>query len=398
MRPFQAWLRRADPRARALILPDASVLSFGDLARMPVRSGLHVPAAHATTIAPALAASAAGGGTIFPLSPGLDDEHRQRLVKLAEEAATPSLALVIATSGSEGTPKAVRLPWRAVAAAARMSGRAVDLRPGDVWLACLPLHHIGGAMIPYRCWRAGATALIHEGFDAEAVMRDLYDHQVSHVSLVPPMLARLLDLGAPPPSLRCAIVGGAALAEALLTRARAAGWPVTRSYGMTETCAMAALDGRPLPGVCVRAAESGVLEIASPALMAGYLGQPDSGPWFATRDLGAVAADGRVTVTGRADDILVTGGVNVHPLDVEARLAACPGVREAGVTGIADPLWGDVIAAVYEGDVHETTVESWCRAHFFGPRRPRRFLRVERLPRTASGKLDRRGLAELIST
>lgn len=398
MRPFQAWLRRADARAPALILPDAAVLSFGDLARMPGRSGLQVPTEDAATTALALAASAVGGGTIFPLPPGLDDGHRQRLIELAGEAATPSLALVIATSGSEGTPKAVRLPWRAVAAAARMSGRATDLRPGDAWLACLPLHHIGGAMIPYRCWRAGATALIHEGFDAEAVMRDLRDHRVSHVSLVPPMLARLLDLGAPPPSLRHAIVGGAALAEALLTRARAAGWPVATSYGMTETCAMATLDGRPLPGVRVRVAESGVLEIASPARMAGYLGQPDSGEWFATRDLGAIGTDGRLTVTGRADDMLISGGVNVHPLDVEARLAACPGVREAGVTRVADPIWGDVIAAVYEGDVHEAEVESWCRAHLPGPRRPRRFLRVDHLPRTASGKLDRRGLAGLIST
>ena len=397
MRPFQAWLRHADPRARALILPDASVLSFGDLARVPGRSGLHVPVEDATTIALAFAASAVGGGTAFPLPTGLDDEHRQRLLDLAEEAATPSLALIIATSGSEGTPKAVRLPWRAVAAAALMSGRALDLRPGDVWLACLPLRHIGGAMIPYRCWRAGATALIHEGFDVEAVMRDLHDRRVSHVSLVPPMLARLLDLGAPPSSLRHAIVGGAALTEALLGRARAADWPVATSYGMTETCAMAALDGHPLPGVRMRVGESGTIEIASPARMAGYLGQPDSGDWFATRDLGAMAADGRVTVTGRADEMLVTGGANVHPIEVEARLAACPGIREAGVTGLADPVWGDIIAAVYEGDAHEAAVESWCRAHLSGPRRPRRFLRVDRLPRTASGKLDRRQLARLAS-
>lgn len=398
MRPFQAWLRRADARARALILPDASVLSFGDLVRMRGRSGLRAPAADAATTALALATSAVGGGTIFPLPPGLDGEHRQRLIELAEEAANPSLALIIATSGSEGMPKAVRLPWRAVAAAARMSGRALGPRPGDAWLACLPLHHIGGAMIPYRCWRAGATALIHEGFDAEAVMRDLHRYHVTHVSLVPPMLARLLDLGVPPPSLRHAIVGGAAINGPLLDRARAAGWPVVSSYGMTETCATATLDGRPLPGVRVRVAESGVLEIASAALIAGYLGQPDVGEWFTTRDLGVIESDGRVTVTGRADDMLVSAGVNVHPLEVEARLAACPGIREAGVTGVADPVWGDVIAAVYEGEAHEATVESWCRAHLPGPRRPRRFLRVERLPRTASGKLDRRLLPTLIPT
>lgn len=410
MRLLPAWFRRADPDSLALVLPDRN-LRYREAFALPGRSGLVATEGRAALQALDFLAAGLGGGTVFPLPPGLAPEHRQRLLALAEAAAAPRLALIIATSGSEGAPKGVRLPWRAVAAAARLGAAALDLKPGDAWLACLPLHHVGGAMILHRCWRAGATAVVHEGFDAQAVLRDLRDRRISHVSLVPAMLARLLEAGEPPPlTLRVALVGGAALAQALFDRAAALGWPVCPTYGMSETCAQATVRrrpapgewregdvGRPLPGVRVRVAAAGTLEIATPARMAGYLGQPDAGEWISTRDLGAVGADGVVRVGGRADDMLVSAGVNVHPLEVEHRLAACPGVREAGVAGLPDPVWGDVIAAAYEGEAAEAAVDAWCREHLPAARRPRRILRVARLPRTASGKLDRRALATLVA-
>ncbi len=409
MIPFNAWLRRADPDAAALILPHRG-LSYGDMLALPGAAGLRVLEGDAATLALGLVTSALGGGTAFPLPPDLDAAHRERLLALAAAAASPRLALIVATSGSEGAPKGVRLPWRAVAAAARMSARALDLRARDAWLACMPLHHVGGAMILYRCLRAGATAVIHEGFDAATVVRDLSRRRITHLSLVPPMLARLLDFGVrPPTTLRCVLVGGAALSLPLFRRAVAAGWPVCPTYGMTESCAQATVSlrpnadawqegdvGAPLPGVRFDTAADGTLRVATPARMAGYLGEADAASeWLLTRDLGWVDAAGTVHVAGRADDMLVSAGVNVHPLDVESRLAGCPGVREAGVTGLADPVWGDVIAAAYEGEVAEAELEEWCRAQLPAARRPRRFLRVDALPRTASGKLDRRALPGL---
>ncbi len=406
MQILQAWLRRAPSRATALVFPDGASATFGDLAGMAGRGvapGLQAfEARDAATLARGMVLAGLEGGTAFPLPPGLDAARRDRLLALAQAAAHPSLALIIATSGSTGDAKGVRLPWRAVAAASRMSARSLNLRPGDAWLACLPLHHVGGAMILYRCLRAGATAVVHEGFDVAAVARDLTARRITHVSLVPPMLAQLLDAAVPPaPTLRCVLVGGAALHEGLFDRARAAGWPVRTTWGMSETCATAAVDGHPLPGVKVRLSAAGTLEVASPARMAGYLGQPDAGPaaegWLATSDLGAIDAAGRIRILGRADDVLVSAGVNVHPLEVEAHLAACPGVREAGVTGLTDPVWGAVIACAYEGEAGEAALDDWCRAHLSSARRPRRFLRVARLPRTASGKLDRRALSGLWS-
>jgi len=406
--PFPAWLRRARRDAAALILPHRG-LSYGDLLALPGEAGLRVFEGDASVLALGLVTSALGGGTAFPLPPGLADAHRERLLALAAAAASPRLALIIATSGSEGAPKGVRLPWRAVAAASRMSARSLGLHAGDAWLACMPLHHVGGAMIVYRCLRAGATAVVHEGFDAATVACDLVRRRITHLSLVPPMLARLLDAGTQPsPSLRCVLVGGAALSLPLFRRAVAAGWPVCPTYGMTESCAQATVCwrpsaeawqegnvGMPLPGVRIAAGADGRLRIATPARMAGYLGESAAPQWLQTSDLGWCDDGGRVHVAGRADDMLVSAGVNVHPLEVESRLAGCPGVREAGVLGLADAVWGDVIAVAYEGAIAEADLEDWCRAQLPAARRPRRFLRVDALPRTPSGKLDRRALGDL---
>lgn len=409
MLPIHTWLGRADPRASALILPNGHALSFGDLAGWEGHSGLHLLEGGAAALAQGMITAAVGKGTAFPLAPDLDPLHRQSLVGLAEQAAHPDLALIVATSGSSGNPKGVRLPWRAIASASRLAMKALELAQGDAWLACLPLYHVGGAMILYRCLRAGATAVVHEGFNPETLGRDLLARRITHLSLVPPMLARLLDTDVlPSPALRCVLVGGAALTQTLFRRARAAGWPVCPTYGMTETCALAAVNLRPdadweegdvgsfLPGVRHALAENGALRIATPARMAGYLGDANSVPeWIETHDLAQVDAAGRLHLLGRSDDILVSAGVNVHPIEVESRLAACPGLRDAGVLGFSDPIWGSVIACVYEGDLAEDAAEAWCRCHLPSSRRPRRFLRVEHLPRTASGKLDRRALPVL---
>lgn len=392
------WLSRAAADQPALILPDGATLRYGDLAKQAGKTGLQAIDGDAGTLARGLIGTALGGGTAFPLPPTLDASHRDRLIRLARGATDPKLALIIATSGSTGEPKAVKLSWRAIAAGARISARAVDLCPGDAWLVCLPLFFVGGAMILYRTLRAGATVVVQEGFDVARVADALVAQRITHLSLVPAMLAKLIECAMPPaPSLKCVLVGGQALSPTLAEKALAAGWPLRLSYGMTETCATALIDGRPLPGVRVRLSAAGTLEIATPARMKGYLGGSPSGEWLTTQDLAQIDPDGRVTILGRADEMLISGGVNLHPLEIEATLSRCPGVREAGVTGLPDPLWGDLIACAYEGEAQEDAVADWCRACLPSSRRPRRLLRVPRLPRLPSGKLDRRALRRLWS-
>lgn len=327
-----------------------------------------------------------------------------------EQANAP--ALIIGTSGSEGSPKAVVLAHGALIAAAHASAATLPLPAGAVWLDCLPLHHIGGLSILWRCFAAGAAVRLHDGFDAAAVWRDIANGNACHVSLVPAMLARLLDVAdaPPPPTLRGVLIGGAALSRPLWERAMQAGWPLFISYGMSETAAQIAtlpptdawhegLVGHPLPGTDVAIDSDGRVQIRSPQLMLGYLGETDSAiddGWLRSGDLGRLDADGRLTILGRADDVFISAGVNIHPQEVEAQLAACPGIRDVAVTATHDPVWGDALAALLVGSAEPDAVREWSRTHLPSALRPRRFQRVTALPRNAMGKLERRALPALL--
>lgn len=323
-------------------------------------------------------------------------------------------ALIIATSGSEGPPKAVVLSHANLDAAAAASNERLPLAPGDVWLDCLPLFHVGGMAILHRAFRAGTAVLLADGGDAQAVWRGLFEPGVTHVSLVPAMLARLLEVsdGPPPSSLRFALIGGAALSRPLFEQARARGWPLCPSYGLSECAAQVATlvrpdtwregaVGRPLSGFDVRIGADRRIALRGPQRMLGYLeaGRPRPGPtdgWFVTSDLGEMDADGSLTVLGRADDMFVSGGENVHPVRVESCLAACPGVADVAVTALPDLVWGDRLVALVVGEAEPETVRQWGCLRLASAERPREVLRVERLPRNLLGKLERALLPALV--
>jgi len=329
------------------------------------------------------------------------------------DGATPpalDTALIISTSGSEGQPKAVMLSNGNLDAAARASNERLPLGPGDIWLACLPLYHIGGQSILWRCAQAGATVLLHDGFDAPAVVADMAQRPVTHISLVPAMLARLLEIGArPPPTLRHAIIGGAALSLALYDQASQAGWPLNPSYGMSETAAQIAtwtpadgpwhqgLVGHALGRNQLSVAEDGRIRVRGPQVMSGYLGANGNkqNAWLSSGDLGKIDENGRLTITGRADDMLISGGRNVHPTEVESSLAACPGIRDVAVTGQSDARWGDLVVALVVGDASAEEIADWSRAHLPSAARPRRIIHLASLPRSAAGKLERSALRRL---
>ena len=320
------------------------------------------------------------------------------------------VALIIATSGSEGKPRAVLLGNAQLDAAAAASNERLPLHPGDLWLNCLPLYHIGGQSILWRCARAGATVQLHDGFDTTQVAADLAAQPITHISLVPAMLARLLNLGTKPPaSLRVALIGGAALSRTLYDRAVTAGWPLYPSYGMSETAAQFAtfdpadgawyegLVGRPMPGHDIRIGADGRLQVRGPQVMRSYLDGSgiDADGWLTTGDLGRIDAAGRLTILGRADDMLISGGRNVHPQEIESCLGACPGVLDVAVTGRPDPIWGDLIVALVVGPVAPKDLLAHARRHLPSAALPRKIHTVERLPRNATGKLERAALRRL---
>ncbi len=376
------------------------------------------------------------GAALFPFRSGQDSEELRSLAKLAgvewvwesgsgrllrtdigvpmcSDLASAPIALLIRTSGSKGTPKAAMLTSENLLASASRVNVRLGLGQDDIWLCCLRSSHIGGISIGYRCALAGATLLLHEGFDVLAVRHDLDVRSVTHLSLVPPMLARLLDLNPTPPrSLRVLLVGGQALSPSLVQRAVAFGWPLHVTYGMTETASqiattkrLTASDRNPgdvgdlLPEVRVDVQDCGCpprpLRVCGPIVMAGYANPErrvgvglDQG-WFQSADLACLAPYGRLRILGRADDVLVIGGQNVSLVKVERILDEAPGVREILVVGIADPVWGHRLVAVFSGEAKEGVLASWCGERLRGPECPRSFLRLGQLPLLDSGKHDR---------
>lgn len=395
-------------------------------------------AATAPDLALAAVACSAAGTALLPLDPLTATAVWPRLQELAggrlQRLCAPpgewprdrglsaravdhdDLALVIASSGSEGEPKAVMLTAGNLAAAVAASQQRLPLAAGDTWLGCLPLHHVGGISLLHRCFKAGATLLLHNGFAAPQVWRDINEQAVTHISLVPVMLARLLDVaaGIPPPiNLRHALIGGGPLSRSLCERALATGWPIRPSWGLSESTAQAAtllsperewrpgLVGAPLPGLAARIAADGRICLRGAQVMAGYL-NPERRPglglvdgWLVTGDLGEIDAAGRLTILGRADDLLVSGGVNVHPAGIEDCLAGCPGVSDVAVTATADPEWGDSLLALVVGQPDLQRLHDWSRQHLPAASRPRRFRCVDRLPRNGMGKLERAVLRRL---
>ena len=393
------------PDRPALIASDRQ-WSFADLAieRTPADGAPLVRSGRSLELALDAYRCSADRRAFFPLPP-------ERPAPLL--AACPAdTALLVSTSGSEGRPRTVLLGNAQLDAAAAAANACLDLRAGDLWLNSLPLYHIGGQSILWRCARVGATVLLHEGFDVQAIAADLHARPVTHISLVPAMLARLLDHGiVPPATLRAVLIGGAALSAPLHRRATGAGWPLFVSYGMSETAALVAafgpndgpwregLVGRPMPGHAVRIAADGRIRIRGPQIMAGYLepgvGGPDADGWLTTGDLGEIDDSGCLTVLGRADDMLISGGRNIHPQEIESCLAGCPGIVDVAVTGQPDPVWGDLVVALVVGNVADEALIAHARRHLPSAAVPRRVRQLDRLPRNAAGKLERSALRRL---
>jgi O-succinylbenzoic acid--CoA ligase len=328
-----------------------------------------------------------------------------RAVLRAEVPLEDGADLVVVTSGSTGTGRGVLLAAAAVRASAGATlGRLGG--PGS-WLLALPVSAIAGLQVLCRSEVAGRQAVaLGRGEDLTAAVARMPAGDRRYTALVPTQLVRFLD--AEPDALRsfdAVLVGGAATDQALLARARSEGVRVVTTYGMTETAGGCVYDGDPLDGVRVRATDSGV-ELAGPVLASGYRLDPAAtaaafdGGWFRTRDAGELDDEGRLTVLGRLDDVLISGGVNVAPAAVEAVLREHAGIADAVVVGRPDREWGQrvVAAVVPSGDLAPDLAElrRWVGDRLGAPAAPRQLHVLAAVPTLHTGKPDRRAVAALI--
>ncbi|MBA2337450.1 MAG: AMP-binding protein [Acidimicrobiia bacterium] len=323
----------------------------------------------------------------------------------------------VATSGSSGVPKPVRLTATNVAAAVAASRRRLGNGAGDRWLLTLPLHHVGGLSVLWRSAEAGGAVVVQAPFRAEAVAALLAGGEATIASLVPTMLARVLDAHPGPyPEVRAVLVGGAPASTGLLRRALGAGLPVLATYGSTETCSQIATVapgeqpgamgtvGRPLDGLAVTVdappGETGEIVVDGDAVSPGYGMAPARRGPLHTGDLGRFDGGGRLIVVGRAGTMIRTGGEDVAPERVEQALVDGESVRAAAVVGIPDEYWGQLVAAVVvPGDRHDPAGdERRLRATLAPHEVPKRWLVVAALPLLDNGKVDRDRAAALVTS
>ena len=402
--PIDPWLPRAaaqHPSRVAIEAPEGS-LTYAELlerARLDVAPGSRVALAlpPGLDFAVALHACLLARAAAVPVDPRLGAADQAALLASADLVVDGPLpaggapqpvvaprdgdtALVVHTSGTTAAPRVVELSFGNIQANALGSAVALGLDPDERWLCPLPLSHVGGLMVLLRSAVYGTRAVID---GAERAGAD----DITVVSLVPTQLRRLLDAGARPGArLRVVLLGGAAATPDLLEEARAAGWPVRATYGLTQACSQVAVDGRPLPGLAVTLADDGEILVEGPTIAGGGI--------LHTGDLGRFAEDGRLEIVGRKSDTIVSGGENVAPAEVEAALLAHPAVADAGVFGRPDPDWGEAVTAsvVLRAPADPQELREWVAGRLARYKVPKAIEAVSELPRNRSGKLLRREL------
>jgi O-succinylbenzoic acid--CoA ligase len=432
--PTFVALIHAAPRAGAVLLPLNTRLSAPELAWQLADAGAHLLIYDA--------AGAAMADQLGALLPSLRlvraEPHTPGRAPLLDELPEAELAphptinlaadhTLIYTSGTTGRPKGALLTsgnhwWSAVGSALNLG-----LHAQDRWMAPLPLFHVGGLAIALRCAIYGIPVVLPDSSDAAALNRALELHQVSIVSVVAALLQRMLDQRGQrpfPPSLRCVLLGGGPAPRPLLERCAALAVPVVQTYGLTEAASqvvtlapadalrklgssgmpllpnqiqIALEDGRPAP-----AGQVGEILVRGPSVMRGYLNAPEASAralrdgWLHTGDLGYCDGEGYLYVVDRRDDLIISGGENIYPAEVEEVLLAHPAVAEAGVVGVPDAQWGQVPVACVVlrpgAGASGEELTAFCAARLARYKIPRRIAFYPSLPRNSSGKLMRRRL------
>ena len=294
------------------------------------------------------------------------------------EPVEPGDALVIATSGSSGPPKAAVLTHAAVEASARATSERLQVTDNDHWLACLPLAHVGGLSVITRSLITGTTLTVIDGFDTDVVSAS----EATLVSLVSTALQRI-----DPSLFRAIVLGGA--------RPPADRPPhCIATYGLTETGSGVVYNGKPLNSVEIEIRD-GEVHVRGPMLLRCYRDGTSpltSDGWLPTGDLGFLRDDGSLHVEGRRGDVINTGGEKVWPDDVERQLIQHPDIHDVAVTGLPDNEWGQIVAAFVVSsrpNLSLDEIRAHCRAQLPGYALPKQLELVEAIPRTALGKVRR---------
>jgi len=420
-RPEFVALAHAAPRASMTLVPLNTRLAAPELAWQIADSGAHLLIYDADTAALAEMAlkQAADADSVAAVDIASLHERSAAAAEVCAPIDLSDVYTVVYTSGTTGRPKGALLTygnywWSAVGSALNLGNHI-----GDRWLAVLPLFHVGGLSILVRAAIYGIPAVLHSSFDPVAVNRAIDEDGVTIISVVSTMLQRMLDDRGDrsyPAALRCVLLGGGPAPRRLLEACAARGVPVVQTYGLTETASQVATlapadalrklgsAGQPLLPTELRIVSAGATDVGEilvrgPTVMRGYINRPEETAqmlrdgWLHTGDLGYLDAEGYLYVVSRRHDLIISGGENIYPAEVEAVLLAHPAVEEAAVVGLPDARWGHVPAAAVKlrGGMAASDAEliDFCRERLAGYKVPKLVRFAATLPRNAAGKLLR---------
>lgn len=317
------------------------------------------------------------------------------------------------TSGTTGRPKAVEQTMLNHFSSAMNAARHTGSYPDDRFLVVTPLFHMSGLAVVYRSVIYGIPLILEPHFSPNKTITWIQTEHITHISLVSVMLDRLLEAGLRRFDLRVVLTGGGPVPLPILTRALDRGIPVMQTYGMTETASQVATllpeeairkigsAGKAIAPTEIRINRYQEIEVKGPTVMNGYFANPEATAaaftadgYLKTGDLGRIDADGYLYVLDRRSDLIISGGENIYPAEVEAALLSISGITEAGVVGRFDPVWGQVPVAFIVSTLSETDVRQEMERLLAKYKCPVSYFYRDTLPRNANGKLIRRQLKE----
>lgn len=346
------------------------------------------------------------------------------LIQLSNEWNLQQTVSIMYTSGTTGFPKGVRQTLQNHQASAINSVLNIGMLPDDAWLCMVPIFHISGFSMLMKSLLYGNTVVLYEKFDEDVAVHHIIDGSVTHMSVVGVTLGRILTKlekinHKPHPRFRLMLAGGSSIPANYLERAMHLDLKVAQTYGMTETSSQTATlssedairklgsAGKPLffnevkINNANKSCEEGEILIRGPHVTPGYIGRfaeksATQDGWLMSGDIGYFDEEGYLYIVDRRSDLIISGGENIYPAQIENVLLKHPQVKEAGVCGIEDKKWGQVpVAFIVAENVDEESLLELCKQYLANYKVPKYIQFVSSLPRNGSNKLLRRKLHEL---